>query len=97
MGTKWEQLRALVSGDGCTSSPELWFHEACETHDDDYRFHMDEEGKELTRLEADNRFLKNMRAAAPNWWIRNTIPFLYYTAVRVAGGAFWDRIDNGNA
>lgn len=93
MGTKivWKQIRSLAKGDGCTSSPDLWFHDACEDHDDDYRFHVDEDGNPLTRLQADNRFLANMRKASPNFLIRNTVPFLYYLAVRLFGWNYWDK------
>lgn len=82
-------LRGLIRGDGCTSAPELWFHEACNEHDRDYTTHRDEKGILIKRIHADNRFLRNMRNAAPNWIVRNTLPFMYYAAVRVFGGAFW--------
>lgn len=91
MQKQYAALRALIKGDGCTASPDLWFHSACVEHDRDYTAHYDENGRQLSRLRADNRFLRNMRKAAPNWLIRNTLPFLYYGAVRVFGGAFWRR------
>ena len=89
MGGQYKALRALVKGDGCTASPDLWFYDACNIHDCDYLYHHDEHGRILSRLAADNRFFHNMRKDAPNWIIRNTLPFVYYGAVRVFGGAFW--------
>ena len=93
MREQYKALRALVQGDGCTASPDLWFHDACTEHDRDYSVQLDENGRKLSRFKADNRFLRNMRKDAPNWIIRNTLPFVYYAAVRVFGGAFWR--DNG--
>lgn len=86
-------LRGLIRGDGCTSAPELWFHEACNEHDWDYTTHRDESGNRITRLDADNRFLKNMRQASPNWFVKNTLPFLYYGAVRLFGSTYWESND----
>lgn len=94
MAGQYKALRALVKGDGCTASPDLWFHDACMEHDRDYATRRDEKGYFISRFKADNRFLRNMRKAAPNWLIRNTLPFVYYAAVRVFGSAFWS---NNNA
>jgi len=58
-------------------------------HDKDYATRRNEKGIFISRFQADNRFLRHMRKDAPNWVIRNTLPFLYYAAVRVFGGAFW--------
>lgn len=86
---QYAALKALVKGDGCTSAPDLWFHRACMEHDADYAIKIDEFDRPITRLQADNRFLTNMRKDAPNWIIRNTLPFLYYAAVRIFGFAYW--------
>ena len=93
MREQYKALRALVKGDGCTASPDLRIYDACLEHDRDYTTRRDEKGRILSRFKADNRFLHNMRKAAPNWLVRNTLPFVYYAAVRVFGGAFWR--DNG--
>lgn len=83
-------LRDLVSGDGCTSAPELWFHSACMIHDQDYETKIDEDGNSITRKQADERFLQNMKKASPNALVRITLPYLYYAAVRIFGGSYWD-------
>lgn len=90
MRKQYAALRSLIQGDGCTASPELWFHDACMEHDRDYGTRRDERGNFISRFQADNRFLRNMRKAAPNWLIRNTLPFIYYGAVRLFGGAYWE-------
>ena len=91
MHKTFKSLRDLVKGDGCTASPELWYHESCLEHDKDYTTHRDEFGALLTRSKADARFLKNMKKASPNWLIRYTLPYLYYFAVRIFGATHWDK------
>ena len=85
-----KNARALIAGDGCTSSPELWLHDACTEHDRAYTTHLDADLNPITRAQADKQFLRNALAARP--W--KTIPgalicYGYYFAVRIFGRPNW--------
>ena len=78
--------------DGCTASPELWYHACCNRHDLDYMTGRDERGQVISRFEADRRFFRCMRQAGKSLPVRGLVlPAVYFLAVRVAGWWWWNR------
>jgi hypothetical protein len=76
--------------DSVVNPPEFVFHGACNEHDDDY------EKGEISRKEADQKFLSNMKAAARKrpWYYRPFyfgMAYVYYGAVRVRGGSRYNK------
>lgn len=82
----WQKIKT----NGCTASPDLWFHECCDDHDRTYGSGLDRRGNPTTRWRADIalfRCIRRRRARNPlTGWI---IPGIYWTAVRIFGGKFW--------
>lgn len=84
----WEQTKLVgravkklaFKTDGCTASPDLTFRDCCEQHDRDYY------DQNISRVEADKRLRDCMRKDG-----YMVLPWLYYAAVRLFGGYFWDR------
>lgn len=88
--TERAAIRRLIAGNGCTSSPELWLHDACTEHDRAYTTGHDADGNTITRKEADKIFLKEALTARPlktlpGWMICH----VYYFAVRIFGARYW--------
>lgn len=93
-GARWRRAAAaahrLIAGDGCSSSPELWYHQCCTEHDRAYAMHCDETGRPITRAEADAAFLRCMQASGRLGPIgRLFLPRLYWAAVRLFGRQYW--------
>lgn len=82
----WKALR----GDGCTSSPDFFYSDCCRNHDADYEYHIDETGKDITRLQADNRLFDCMKKKGKTPIIGKFIlPVVYWSAVRLFGKSHW--------
>lgn len=64
--------------------PQGPFGPACDVHDEDYTSNP----AQLTRRQADRRFLLNMLALADSPW-EYLLAWAYYAAVRVGGWKFW--------
>ena len=86
---RWQARWDAIQGDGCTAVPDLWLKAACTRHDRHYGTHRHRDGTPITRWEADVEMLKDARASAPNALLRNTIPFVYFIGVRLAGWTRW--------
>lgn len=93
----WDKLSQLVKADGCSSAPDLWFADCCNCHDVHYRSGKDEHGFAITRKEADEQFLKCLRAHAVSPFGKWILAEVYYLAVRWFGSKSWraekDRIN----
>jgi len=84
------QLAAALQGDGCTASPDLFYRECCDEHDVYYRTGRDLGGEPITRAEADRRLRACMKRAGKTLIVgRWLLPWCYYGAVRLFGGAAW--------
>lgn len=83
---KWRAVR----GDGCTSSPDLFYTACCNRHDKDYTTGTDEHGFKITRAQADKRLFDCMKRAGKTPIVgRFIVPAFYYVAVRLFGGSHW--------
>ena len=87
------RVRAMsekVGGDGCSSSPNLFYKPCCDAHDVAYRTGLDVDSKPVTRAKADKDFLRCMRKAGKTPILGRTIlPVVYYLAVRMFGRKQW--------
>ena len=87
------RVRAMsekVGGDGCSSSPDLFYKPCCDAHDVAYRTGCDIDGKPITRAKADKEFLRCMRKAGKTPILgRTLLPVIYYLAVRMFGRKQW--------
>jgi hypothetical protein len=82
----WRNAQA----DGCTLSPELWYHRCCLNHDRAYTTGTDQAGHQITRAEADRRLYRCMAHKGRGWPLRGRlIPAIYYLAVRLFGSRRW--------
>lgn len=87
-----KQAWAAVRGDGCTKSPDFAYTRCCNRHDKDYSTHTDENGKPLTRKQADKRLYDCMRKSGKTPIVgRLIVPAIYYAAVRTFGGKYWKK------
>jgi hypothetical protein len=95
IATHARQLRRKATTNGCTASPELWYHRCCNRHDRDYATGADETGKPITRAQADARLFACMVEARSGWPVTGAIvPAIYWLAVRLFGRKFWKRQRN---
>src|SRR3990167_9662366 len=89
----WEwvkQQKAALQGDGCTSSPDLFYTRCCDEHDIYYRTGKDEDGKPITRAQADKRLFQCMsKTGKTPFVVRFLLPVFYSSAVRLFGGKAW--------
>lgn len=86
------RLWASAADDGCTAAPDLIFYACCRQHDRDYQTHADQLGRPINRAEADRRLRRCMQITArgaPLFY--RLLPWVYWAAVRIAGGRFWNR------
>lgn len=80
----------LIKGDGCTGAPDMTFTSCCTDHDRHYTTHTHASGAPITRARADAAFLQCCKRHAPPIPVLGPlIPYLYWLAVRLFGGAFW--------
>ena len=93
--TYWTRVKEhakALKGDGCTSSPDFWFHRCCNEHDIAYRTGKTVDGVEVTRAEADNQLFVCMKKRNKDPLISKWIlPALYWSAVRLFGRGAWKR------
>lgn len=76
--------------DGCSDSPEFFYHTCCEEHDIAYRTGKDEDGVPISRADADKQLFRCMREAGKTPIIgTHVLPAIYWTAVRLFGGKSW--------
>lgn len=86
----YSELAAALRGDGCTSSPDLWYRGCCDAHDVHYRTGCDLEGNPITRKEADRQLRRCMAQSGKTPVIgRWLLPWLYWAAVRAFGRRAW--------
>lgn len=74
----WARLRGKT--DGCTLSPDFDFKTCCDWHDIRYR----ENPERISRADADAKLRRCIRRKG-----YLVLPWLYWGAVRLFGGAFW--------
>ena len=90
----WQRVKAYASilkADGCSNAPDLFYRSCCDEHDVAYRTGATVDGIELTRKEADERFLVCLKASGKTPILGTFIlPYVYYVAVRLFGQAAWD-------
>lgn len=85
-----KEQKAALNGDGCTDSPDLFYSRCCDEHDIYYRTGLDEDGKPITRAEADRRLFRCMQRAGKTPIVgRFLLPALYWGAVRIFGANAW--------
>ena len=94
LNSKWKArahaLAEKVGGDGCSSSPDLFFGPCCDAHDVAYRTGFNIDGEPVTRAKADKAFYKCMKKAGVTPILGKFIlPTVYYLAVRTFGGKQW--------
>lgn len=83
-------LWKIATTDGCTSSPDWWYHECCNDHDRAYRTGVDRRGKPTTRAKADKALFLCMTRRRKGMPISGIlIPSFYWLAVRLFGWRFW--------
>ena len=91
----WEKVKELsraLKGDGCSSSPDLFYGPCCEEHDVHYRTGMTVDGEVITRKEADSIFLECLQTHGKTPILgTHILPFFYWTAVRIFGKSAWDK------
>ncbi len=83
----WHAIR----GDGCTAAPDLTFANCCRQHDADYTLRHDQDGRPLTRAQADRRLRECMKREAATPIGRWVLSWAYWTGVRVAGWTRWGK------
>lgn len=86
-----------VKGDGCTAAPDFTFGECCRRHDADYTLHHDEDGRALTRAQADRRLRDCIAREAATPIGRRVISWAYWIGTRLFGRGHWTERENGNA
>lgn len=85
-----KEQKAALQGDGCTKSPDLFYTACCDEHDIYYRTGHDEDGKPITRYQADKRLFACMKRAGKTPVVgRFLLPVVYWSAVRLFGGGAW--------
>lgn len=95
--TKIAELAAALKGDGCTSSPDLFYRRCCDEHDIYYRTGRDLDGNPISRAEADRRLRNCMRAAGKTPVIgRHLLPWVYWAAVRLFGRGHYNPAPPGS-
>jgi len=80
-----------IKGDGCSAVPD-WhddYTECCNRHDADYRTGYDEEGRAITRRQADERLRACMKAKAKTPFGQFILTPLYFAGVRLFGRKHW--------
>ena len=89
----WDRVKAhahALKGDGCTSSPDLFYQACCDEHDIHYRTGKRIDGTPITRAEADKLLFECMRERGKTPIVgKFLLPSLYYFAVRLFGGGAW--------
>lgn len=88
---RYQQAAAVLKGDGCTSAPDFFYRPCCDEHDVYYRTGRDVDGEPVTRAEADKRLRQCMAKAGKTIIGRRVMPWLYWGAVRVFGGAHYGK------
>lgn len=88
--TYWErtkQLAAALGGDGCSSSPDLFYRPCCDRHDIHYRTGLTIDGDPITRAQADAQLRDCMKRHGKTPIVgRWLLPWVYWAAVRTFGG-----------
>lgn len=78
----------LIKSDGCTNVTDLYFP-ACVVHDFWYSYHLDFDGTEISKQEADKRFRKYMQKLSP-FGIFSPMSWWRWVGVKAFGKKFWD-------
>ncbi len=96
--TRLQELVVRIKGDGCSSSPDLWFKDACDEHDVAYRYHQwlnrrGDLGGPTTKARADARLWRGIKNSSPILprglkWLSPTAA-IYWMAVTLFGGNAW--------
>lgn len=87
----YRALAKLVKADGCSSAPDLWFKECCDTHDVNYRTGEDCDGNPITRAQADKLFRQCLHKSAITPFGRYVLSWVYWGAVRAFGGRYYQQ------
>lgn len=91
--TYWQRVKEharALKGDGCTSSPDLFYRRCCDEHDIHYRTGKTVDGEPITRAQSDARLFQCMKNAGKTPVVgRFILPAVYWTAVRLFGGRAW--------
>ena len=92
-GSYWEKVKQharALKGDGCTSSPDLFYARCCDEHDIHYRTGRTLEGKFISRADADKRLFQCMKEAGKTPVVgRFLVPCVYWVGVRLFGKGSW--------
>ena len=76
--------------DWCTGAPDGWAAPCCRAHDHAYSTGTDMAGRKVTRAQADADMRRCLQAIAKRrGLLARPVPWIYWTAVRLFGWAFW--------
>lgn len=103
LSEQYKTAISLVKADGCSSAPDLWWHECCCIHDVHYRTGKDYEGKPISRSEADKKFRQCLKSDSKTFIGKHILCNVYWLAVRIFGKRHYatgikssERDNNGN-
>lgn len=79
-----------LKGDGCSSSPDLFYTRCCDEHDIHYRTGRTLAGKFISRAQSDKRLFACMKQAGRTPIVgKFLVPCVYWLGVRLFGRGSW--------